>query len=172
MNEEYQSTNEEFKSANEELETSREELQSLNEELSTVNSELQEKISHLRKAHEEMQNFMNNLDLPTIFLDNDLCLRKFTVQVTDLIKLIEKDIARPIHHIATNFTDDTVLEEAEKVKESFQVIEKELRTREGNWYLRRIIPYRTTEKETNGEDCDCILGRNGKVRLRRKKRHF
>ncbi len=150
MNEEYQSTNEELKSANEELETSREELQSLNEELTTVNSELQEKVINLNTAHLEMQSLLNNLELPTIFLDNDLCLKKFTVQVKDLIRLIEKDYGRPIDHIATNFTDDTMVQDAQQARDTLQVKEKEIQTRDGRWYLRRIIPYRTSGQEIDG----------------------
>ena len=68
-NEEMQSTNEELQSTNEELETSKEELQSVNEELITVNSELQAKIEQLAGMQNDMKNLLDNINIGTVFLD-------------------------------------------------------------------------------------------------------
>ncbi len=96
-NEELQSTNEELQSTNEELTTSKEEMQSLNEELQTVNSELQAKVDELSRSNNDMKNLLNSTDIATLFLDNDLNVRRFTTQATKIIKLIPGDVG-PAHH--------------------------------------------------------------------------
>ena len=101
-NEEMQSTNEEMQSSNEELETSKEELQSLNEELITVNTELLNKNDELSIINNDMKNLLESIDIPTIFVDNNLLIKKFTFHATKVINLISSDIGRPINHIVTN----------------------------------------------------------------------
>lgn len=150
MNEEYQSTNEELKSANEELETSREELQSLNEELTTVNSELQEKISNLSVMQKEMQMFLNSLDIPTVFLDDQLRLVRFTTQASAIFHIIDSDVGRPIQHFASTLHDPTLIADAKEVLKTLQYSEKEVQTTDGHWYLRRTLPYRSTESHLQG----------------------
>jgi two-component system CheB/CheR fusion protein len=63
-------------------------MQSLNEELQTVNSELQAKIDELSLTSNDMKNLLNSTDIATLFLDNNLNVRRFTTQATSLIKLI------------------------------------------------------------------------------------
>ena len=77
-NEELQSNNEELQSTNEELNSSKEELQSLNEEMQTVNAELQSKIGELSQSNSDMKNLLNGIEIATIFLDNDLGVKRFT----------------------------------------------------------------------------------------------
>jgi two-component system CheB/CheR fusion protein len=95
-NEELQSMNEELQSTNEELETSKEEMQSLNEELSTVNTELQSKVDDLAHANDDMQNLLNSIEVATIFLDDDLAIKRYTEQAKKLVNIIPTDIGRSI----------------------------------------------------------------------------
>jgi two-component system CheB/CheR fusion protein len=106
-NEEFQSTNEELQSTNEELTTSKEEMQSMNEELQTVNHEQQIRMDELAQASSDMKNLLNSTDIATVFLDNALCLRRFTTQATKIINLIPTDVGRPITDITSSllYTD-------------------------------------------------------------------
>ena len=149
-NEEMQSTNEEMQSSNEELETSKEELQSLNEELITVNTELQNKNDELSVVNNDMKNLLDSTDVPTIFLDNHLCIKRFTVHATKVVNLISSDIGRPINHLAAKFKYETLIEDATEVLRTLVFRQVELQTNDGLWYQMRILPYRTTSNVIEG----------------------
>jgi len=149
-NEELQSTNEELQSTNEELTTSKEELQSLNEELQTVNAELQAKVDALTWAENDWENLLNSMDIATLFLDNDLRVRRFTARTTKLIKLIPGDVGRPITDLATDLDYPEMAADAKKVLESLVFVEREVSTRTGTWLASRIMPYRTRDNRIDG----------------------
>jgi two-component system, chemotaxis family, CheB/CheR fusion protein len=149
-NEELQSTNEELQSANEELTTSKEEMQSLNEELQTVNHELQAKVDALSWAENDMKNLLNSTDIATLFLDDALSVRRFTTQTTTIIKLIPGDAGRPITDITTDLEYPEMAADAREVLQSLAFIQKQVTTRDGRWFLVRIMPYRTSENRIDG----------------------
>ncbi len=149
-NEEMQSTNEEMQSSNEEMETSKEELQSLNEELITVNTELQNKNDELSSINNDMKNLLDNINIPTIFLDNNLHIKRFTHHATKIVNLISSDIGRPVNHIATNLKYEKLVEDAKEVLRTLVFKEVELQTNDGIWFQMRILPYRTLNNVIDG----------------------
>jgi PAS domain-containing protein len=149
-NEELHSTNEELQSANEEMESSKEELQSLNEELVTVNTELQAKNEELAKANSDMRNLLDSTDIPTIFVDNDLCIRRFTAHAAKVAHLIPADCGRPLSHTVHNLKYEKLVEDAQGVLKTLAYREAEVETKEGHWYLMRILPYRTVDNVIDG----------------------
>lgn len=149
-NEEMQSTNEELQSTNEELATSKEELQSTNEELVTVNSELQDKIEALMQANSDINNLLAGTDIGTIFLDNDLKIKRFTPAITNFFNLIQADIGRPISDITSKIPLVNISQEVRAVLKDLQKKDFEIQTENGNWYSMRILPYRTIENTIDG----------------------
>lgn len=150
-NEELQATNEELLAANEELQSTNEELQSVNEELLTVNSEYQKKIAELTELNDDMDNLMVSADIGTLFIDVDLCVRKFTQPSAKVFHLIKSDLGRPIAHISNEFVNyDSFQEDVEAVLRRAKPSEVEAMIKEGLWYLVRILPYRTGGKEVTG----------------------
>ena len=149
-NEELQSTNEELQSTNEELTTSKEEMQSLNEELQTVNAEMQSKMDELSSVSGDMKNLLNSTEIATIFLDNDLHIRRFTTFAKHLFKLIPVDVGRPLSDITTNLQYQELDEEAREVLRSLVFSEKEIETNDQRWFKVRIMPYRTLANMIDG----------------------
>jgi two-component system CheB/CheR fusion protein len=149
-NEEVMSMNEELQSTNEELETSKEELQSLNEELSTVNNELQDKVEELESINDDLANLLSSTDIATVFLDTHFRIKRYTPAATRLIKLIPTDIGRPLGDIAQEFNVRELVSEAETVLRRRAPAECEVGTDDGQWFLRRILPYRTTDNRIDG----------------------
>ena len=149
-NEELQSTNEELQSSNEELTTSKEELQSLNEELQTVNAELQSKVDDLTWVRNDMTNLLNSTEIATVFLDNDMRLRRFTTHATRLFKLIPGDVGRPLSDIVSDLDYPELQDEAQTVLRTLVFREKEVATHDGRWYRVRVMPYRTQDNIIDG----------------------
>lgn len=149
-NEEVMSMNEELQSANEELETSKEELQSLNEELSTVNSQLQDKVEELEQSNNDIANLLSSTDIATVFLDLELRIKQFTPVTTKLLNLIATDVGRPLTDITPKFTDGDLVGDCHEVIRHLAPRETEVRTQDGGWCLRRIMPYRTLDNRIDG----------------------
>jgi len=148
-NEELQSSNEELQSTNEELESSKEELQSLNEELQTVNSELQSKVDELSEAYDDMNNLFQSMQKSTIFVDNDLNIRRYTEEATKIVNLIQSDLGRPLNQVSFN-TQENIHSDLMKVLSKLLTIEKEIVTHEGEWFKMSILPYRTMSNKIDG----------------------
>ena len=149
-NEELQSTNEELQSANEELTTSKEEAQSMNEELQTINSELQAKLDDLALAQSDMQNLLNSTDIATLFLDNELNVRRFTEQITRVIHLREGDVGRPLNELASTLIYPDLMADVKETLRTLAFSEKQIATTDGHWYSVRIMPYRTLSNVIQG----------------------
>lgn len=149
-NEEVTAANEELQSSNEELETSKEELQSLNEELNAVNVNLEEKVEELERTNNDVLNLLASTEIATLFLARDFTIRRFTPAVTRLLKLIPGDIGRPIEDISRQFADEALLDDARQVLADLVPSSAEVRTADGRWYIRRIMPYRTQDDRIEG----------------------
>ncbi|MDQ8155110.1 MAG: chemotaxis protein CheB [Gemmatimonadota bacterium] len=149
-NEELQATNEELLASNEELQSTNEELQSVNEELHTVNVEHQRKIIELTQLNNDLDNLMSSTRIGTLFLDENLEIRRFTPDVNRLFKVLESDIGRPLQHLAHVFGGLNLVEMARDVERTGTLTEQEVRSADGDWFLVRALPYRIGPGTTAG----------------------
>lgn len=149
-NEELVASNEELQSTNEELQSTNEELHSVNEELRTVNIEYQEKIEELTQLHNDINNILLNTGIGIIFLDKNLKIRKFTPLPPDDFPLIESDLGRPISDIALNLNYDSLYADIKEMSEDMKGKEIEIQSRNNNWYLLRIYPYKYLKDDYGG----------------------
>ena len=150
INEEALSVNEEYQSTNEELLASKEELQSLNEELNALNSQLQETLDRQRTTADDLQNVLFSTDVATIFLDTNFKIRFFTPATRVLFNVIPGDVGRPLTDLSSLSADAELLPDARKVLASHRLVEREIQTRGGAWFMRRVMPYRTHAEKIEG----------------------
>ncbi|BAU49339.1 chemotaxis protein CheY [Sulfurifustis variabilis] len=148
--EELLSLNEELQSSNEELETSKEELQSLNEELTTTNRQLEERNTELRTITSDLNNLLVSANVPTLFLDRQLRIRRFTPACTQVMRVVPTDVGRSFEHVKMQVRDDDLLADAGRVLENLAPIEAEVTTDDGRWFFRRVLTYRSDEERVDG----------------------
>jgi len=149
-NEELQSLNEEYRSTTEELETSKEELQSVNEELQTVNHELKMKLEEVSRANNDLENFMAATDIPMLFLDRNLCIKRYTAPIRQIFNVKSHDHGRPISDLTHNMGYEDLDKDAARVLSDLIPIERHVKSRDGEPLVVRIRPYRTTEDKIHG----------------------
>lgn len=148
-NEELQATNEELVASNEQLQSTNEELHSVNEELYTVNAEYQHKIEELTQVTADLENLLLATDLAILFLDRNLCIRRFTPRIAQLFNLLPQDIGRSLTCFA-NLLNESMLDSLQQVLDGGQPVEKEIQDRLGNNYFMRILSYRISPSALDG----------------------
>ena len=153
VSEELQSANEELLTANEELQSSNEELQSVNEELYTVNSEFQIKVTELASLNNDIANFLSSTLTGIIFVDNDLCVRRFTEYASREFSIMEQDIGRPLNFLAYHFPSVELTELCRNVLSTLTPDEREVVSSKEKVFFIRIAPYRSTENKILG----CVI---------------
>ena len=148
-NEELQAANEELVASNEELQSTNEELHSVNEELYTVNAEYQKKIYELTELSADLENLMECTDVATVFLDQELRIRKFTPQIVPIFKLLSQDVGRCLDTFAHHLNREHLIPAVHQVLETGVRLEEEIQTDQGRWLHLRVLPYRS-EKIVKG----------------------
>jgi two-component system CheB/CheR fusion protein len=122
----------------------------MNEELQTVNNELQAKVDELSRTSSDMKNLLNSTDIATLFLDNELKVRRFTSQAAKLFKLIPADLGRPITDLASELEYPELADDTREILRTLASAEKPIAARDGRWFTVRIMPYRTLDDRIDG----------------------
>jgi two-component system CheB/CheR fusion protein len=141
-NEELQATNEELVAANEELQSTNEELHSVNEEMYTVNAEYQKKNLELQELNNDIEHLLNGTEVATMFLDRQLCIRKFTPRFAETFRVIPQDVGRPIRAFTHDLTHTTLMQDIERVLAEGVTIEHQTWDRRQRCLFLRVLPYR------------------------------
>ena len=148
--EEVQSANEELQSINEELETSKEEVQSSNEELATVNDELHARNAELTQTNNDLTNLLSSVQTAIVMVGPSMRIRRYTPVAGKLLNLIPTDVGRPLTDIKLNIDLPELDTLVAMAMESMQPHGRELKDRQGRWYLLRVWPYRTLDNKIDG----------------------
>jgi two-component system CheB/CheR fusion protein len=149
-NEELQAINEELRSAKDELETSKEELQSVNEELTTVNFELRMKVEEAGRNNDDLRNLMEAAEIATVFVDPGMRVKRFTPEASKLFALIPTDVGRPLPDVKSRLRYDEIVTDATAVFKQLRPVERSITTVDGEHYVARATPYRTSDDKIGG----------------------
>ena len=142
LNNKQRSINEQLSSANEELQSTNEELQSVNEELYTVNFEYQTKISELSDLNQDLDNLLDSTNLGVIFLDSDLCIRRFTDVATQTVNLLPSDIGRPFLDLSNNLNYKGLHDDMRRVLSLGKSISRDIHQHDVDVLQLTIHPFR------------------------------
>ena len=145
--------NNELLVTNEELQNSIEELQSLNEELHTVNGEFQNRNQELESLNKDVYNMLNGSNLSVLFLDKDLNIRKFTVDLQGFYHIENKDIGRSFLEFSSNLSTKVhkeLVEAAKTVLKTNSPIEKEIKINGSSFLFVRILPFKVNAVKSDG----------------------
>lgn len=140
-NEELQASNEELMASNEELQSTNEELQSVNEELHTVNAEFQNKIVQLHEAYADLENLSRAARIPLIFLDRNFCITRFSAQATELFRLRDQDLGRPLFDITHDLDVPDLEQQVRDALAGEDMRRIEARSRDGRSWLITVQPF-------------------------------
>jgi two-component system CheB/CheR fusion protein len=141
-NEELQATNEELIASNEELQSTNEELHSVNEELYTVNAEYQKKNAELVQLNDDIEHLLKETDVATMFLDRELCIRKFTPRIAETFHVIPNDVGRPLRAFSHDLDRPDLMGDIERVLRQGVTVESQASDKKGRCYFMRVLPYR------------------------------
>jgi two-component system CheB/CheR fusion protein len=125
-------------------------MQALNEELMTVNMQFRAKTDELTELNNDMANLLNSAEVATLFLSNQLYIKRFTPSVTEIIPLVPTDVGRPIANLVTHLRYEHLVRDVQDVLDKLTPKEVEVEATGGQWYLLRIIPYRTLDNFIGG----------------------
>jgi two-component system CheB/CheR fusion protein len=142
--------NEELQSSNEERESSKGELQRLNEKLATINSQLEDRVAELERANDDMMNLLTSTGVAAVFLDPNLRIKRFTPAATGLLNLLPTDVGRPFRDLSPRFEEESLLADMGRAMERPTPLENDVRTDDGRFYVRRVLPCRTADGRMEG----------------------
>jgi hypothetical protein len=85
------------------------------EELQTVTAEPQSKADDLNWVRNDMTDLLNSIEIPTIFLDGQMNVRRFTTHANKIFRLIPCDVERPLVCVTSDLDDPQLMADADEV---------------------------------------------------------
>lgn len=147
--EQLQTTVDELAGSNEELQATNEELYSTNEQLQSINADYHRKLDELGSTNDDLYNLLQSTEIATLFLDEQLCIRRFTQAIHEILPLLPQDIGRSLSHFRSNLLNHEVLAKVAEVARSGQPHERQLHDGQRD-YMLRMHPFRSQSQDQKG----------------------
>jgi two-component system CheB/CheR fusion protein len=133
-----------------ELDSAKQELQAVNEQLTTVDQENQRRIGELDQLSAGLQQLLESTGIPTLFLDRDLRIVRFTPQLSEIFHVRDLDVGRPFLDVTHDLICEHIASDARRAVEHRVSVEREVSSRHGRWYLMRMLPYHSVSQNEDG----------------------
>jgi two-component system CheB/CheR fusion protein len=118
--------------------------------LYTVNAENQEKIQILNRLNADLDSMAMAGGIPTVFLDDEQKITRFTPQVREVFNIRDGDVGRPLSDFTHNLDYPILLDDLQQCIASGRALEKEVRGAGGKLYLVKIVPYAARAPRSRG----------------------
>jgi two-component system, chemotaxis family, CheB/CheR fusion protein len=155
-------------------------LESANEELTTLNEEMSNRNTELSRLNADLSNLHLSVNMAILVLARDLTIRRFTAPAEKIFNLLATDVGRPLSSVRHNLivvdelasrgndprsstttenqslitsaaTIPFLLEDLlREVIDTVSVREREVRDKDGRWYVLRARPYMTADNKIDG----------------------
>ena len=99
---------------------------------------------------DDLSNFISSADLPMVTVGRDLRIRRLTPAAQKAFNLLPTDVGRSIEHIKFSLAVDGIGAIIDSVIASVQPWERDVRDRDGRWWLLRVLPFRTGDNRIDG----------------------
>jgi PAS domain S-box-containing protein len=93
---------------------------------------------------------LSSTHIATLFLGLDQKIRRFTPSCTEFLSIIDTDVGRPISDLSLRINDPNLRADVDRVIDKLTPVEAEVHNDRGQWFLRRVLPYRTAENRIEG----------------------
>lgn len=121
----------------------------MKEKLRIVNEQLREKINQLQQVNNDLENFFASANIPIIFLDTDLALKRYTPAAGQLFSLTSANLGEPLSSLSEEYLSEDIINEAREVMRDSSCIRKEV-VFQNRYFLRQVSPYYSETHEVNG----------------------
>jgi two-component system CheB/CheR fusion protein len=108
----------------------------------TVNAEYQEKMLLLNRLNADLDNMAKAAGVATVFVDESMQITRFSPDATQVFKLRDTDIGRPLDDIAHILDYPSLMSDIASTLRSGRMIEREVRSLDDTQiFLMRVLPY-------------------------------
>lgn len=147
--EEMRSISEQLRATVAELENELDDLRCRNQGLVLDKLALQRRLEEADNSRDDLGNLIASSGVATIFLDRAMRILRYTPRIVDFFNVLPSDVGRPLLHIASRLDHPGLAEEAARVFDTLQPMEREVRA-DGRDYIVRAHPYRSTSDRIEG----------------------
>jgi len=98
----------------------------------------------------ELQTLLMVTNSATLFLDQQLNIKRFTPRVRELFDILPSDQGQPLTRLSDRLDCTSLVDDVAEVLRLRTHIERETRSQADQWFLMRIFPYRTLDDRIDG----------------------
>jgi two-component system CheB/CheR fusion protein len=108
------------------------------------------KLEEVSRSNNDLENFMASTDIAMLFLDRQLCIKRYTPPLRQIFSVKQHDNGRPISDLTHGLDYRDLDKDASQVLRDLAPIERRVRARDGQEYAVRVRPYRTVDDKIDG----------------------